>query len=223
MTRPPLAAAGAPAGRARHGLVLLHGRGGTGADILSLLTRAGLPDVAARAPEAPGNSWWPTSFLAPAAQMEPFVQAGLAAVAQAVADLRAGGLPLSRVWVAGFSQGACLALEYAARSAATEGVAGAFGFSGGLVGTGDAAGGADPVLFGNRPKLFDYPGSLAGAQVYLSLHEDDPHIPASRAAQSADVLRSLQANVETRVFAGAGHAVMREDIAALRQRLNAAA
>lgn len=217
-----LVTAGAPADRARHGLVLLHGRGATAADILSLLSRAGLPDVAARAPNAPGNSWWPTSFLAPAAQMEPFVQAGLAVVEQAVADLRAGGLPLSRIWVAGFSQGACLAMEYAARSAVTGPIGGAFGFSGGLVGTGDAAGAADPALFGNRHKLFDYPGSLAGAQVYLSVHEDDPHIPASRAAQSASVFRSLHADVEARVFAGSGHAVMHEDLAALRSRLNTA-
>jgi predicted esterase len=72
--------AGALADRARAGIVLAHGRGGSAADILGLLAHAALPDVAAIAPEAPGQSWWPTSFLAPMARMEPFVATGLAAL-----------------------------------------------------------------------------------------------------------------------------------------------
>jgi len=124
--------AGVPAGRARAGFVLVHGRGGSAADILGLLAHAALPEVAAIAPEAPGRSWWPTSFLAPMAQMEPFVAAGRDALRDAVATLEAEGLPRDRIWLAGFSQGAFLALESFARDGA--GLAGVFGMSGGWSG-----------------------------------------------------------------------------------------
>ncbi|MFN3722317.1 MAG: alpha/beta hydrolase [Paracoccaceae bacterium] len=201
---------------ARQGVVILHGRGGSGADILSVLDHAGLPDVAAVAPEASGNSWWPTSFLAPAAQMEPHVQRGLASIAAAVAHLEQAGLPRSGIWLCGFSQGACLALEAYAR--AGEGLAGVFAFSGGLVGTSDH-GLPDAALYGHAGKQLDYAGRRAG-QVWISVHERDPHIPLRRVEDSAAALRRTGATVEMKVFPGAGHAVMREDIAALRRRLN---
>lgn len=210
--------AGAAAGRARAGLVLLHGRGGSAGDILGLPGHAGLPDIAAVAPEAPGHSWWPTSFLAASAQMEPFVAVGLAAIREAVAVLEREGLPRQRIWLGGFSQGACLALEAFAREGG--GLAGVFGFSGGLIGTGDAPGGGDAALFGHGNKVFAYPGRHDGARVWLSVHARDPHIPLRRAEESAAVLRATGAEVDLRIHPGQGHAVMQEDIAALRARLN---
>lgn len=210
--------AGAPVGRGRAGIVLAHGRGGSAADILGLLAHAALPDVAAIAPEAPGRSWWPTSFLAPMAQLEPFVAAGLVAFREAVARLEAEGLPRDRIWLAGFSQGACLALESFARDGA--GLAGVFGMSGGLVGLGDAPGGPQPALYGHAPKRFDYPGRRDGAQVWISVHQRDPHIPLQRVQDSAAALKAMGAAVETRVYPGDGHGVMPDDLAALRGRMN---
>ncbi|MCX7645926.1 MAG: dienelactone hydrolase family protein [Rhodobacteraceae bacterium] len=215
----PLRAAGADPARASAGLVMIHGRGGSADDILSLLGPLALPDVAAVAPEAPGRSWWPTSFLAPAAQMEPFVAAGIAAVAAAVAALERGGLARGRIWLLGFSQGAGLALEAYAR--AGEGLAGAFGLSGALVGTSDLAGaGPEPALYGHAPKRFDYAGSRRTGRVWLSVHERDPHIPLKRAEETAEVFRGLGAEVDFRVYPGEGHGIMRDDIAAIRARLN---
>lgn len=210
--------AGAKGKEAVAGVVMIHGRGGSGPDILSLLAHAGLPSVAAVAPEARGGSWWPTSFLAPAAQMEPHVQRGLLAVAEAVAALEGEGLARDRIWLLGFSQGACLALESFAR--AGEGLAGVMAFSGGLVGTGDAGGGAEEALYGAAPKRFDYPGRREGAKVWLSVHERDPHIPLKRVQDSAAVLTAMGARVETRVYPGAGHGVMQDDVAVMRARLN---
>lgn len=210
--------AGAPAGRARAGIVLAHGRGGSAADILGLLAHAALPDVAAIAPEAPGRSWWPTSFLAPTAQIEPFVAAGLAALRDAVATLEAEGLPRDHIWLAGFSQGACLALEAFACDGA--GLAGVFGMSGGLVGRGDAPGGSQATLYGHAPKRLDYPGRRDGAQVWISVHQRDPHIPLQRVQDSAAALTAMGATVETRIYPGEGHGVMQDDLAALRLRLN---
>lgn len=205
-----------PATGAATGLVLLHGRGGSAADILSLMAHAALPDIAAIAPEAAGNSWWPTSFLAPSAQMEPFVIAALAQVEQAVAMLQADGIPPGRIWLAGFSQGACLAAEAYARKGAA--LAGLLAFSGGLVGTQDAAGGPTDALYGHRPKRFDYAGQRPG-RVWLSVHDRDPHIPLARVQETASTLTALGATVEMKVHPGAGHGVMRDDIAALRRHL----
>lgn len=206
-----------PSAGATTAIVLLHGRGGSAADILGLMAHAALPDIAAIAPEAPGNSWWPTSFLAPAAQMEPFVAAALARIDTAIAQLVAEGLPPNRIWLAGFSQGACLAAEAYARRGET--LAGLLAFSGGLVGTGDAEGGPQPALYGHGPKRFDYAGRRPG-RVWLSVHERDPHIPVARLQETADTLTALGATVETKVYPGAGHGVMRDDVAALRRLLH---
>ncbi|QYK41232.1 MAG: phospholipase [Paracoccaceae bacterium] len=211
--------AGAPAARATAGVVMLHGRGGSGADILSLLDHAGLPDIAAIAPEAQGNSWWPSSFLAPAAQMEPFLARGIAAVATALDRLEAEGIARDRLWLLGFSQGACLALESFARSG--QGLAGVFGLSGGLVGTADT-GPPLPALHDHADKVLAYPGRRDGARVWMSVHERDPHIPLKRVQDSAATLSAMGARVETRVHHGAGHGITQDDIAALRGALNRA-
>ncbi len=217
MAGPHIERAGPDPARAAAGLVMLHGRGGSAADILGLLAHAGLPDVAAVAPEAPGNSWWPVSFLSPSATLEPFVAAGVAAAMAAVAELEAAGLPRDRIWLLGFSQGAGLALETFAREGT--GLAGVFGMSGGLIGTADADGPATDALYGYRPKRFDYAGPRTG-RAWLSCHERDPHIPLARVQETASVLRALGADVQIQLYHGAGHSVMREDIAAMRARLN---
>jgi phospholipase/carboxylesterase len=207
-----------PQAGARTGLVLAHGRGGSAGDILGLLAHAGLPDVSAIAPEAAGGSWWPTSFLAPTAVIGPHADQAVTVMAEAIATLEAEGIPRSAIWLGGFSQGAVLALETFARKG--EGLAGVFALSGGLIGTGDAAGEADPALYGHGQKRFDYPGRRDGAKVWMSVHERDPHIPLRRVRDSATVLTGMGAEVTTQVYPGAGHAVMREDVGQLRMWLN---
>jgi predicted esterase len=213
--------AAGPSSGASAGIVALHGRGASAAGMLDLIAASGLPGLALRAPEAPGNSWWPTSFLAPSAAMEPYAAKGIATASEAVAALEAEGLPRGRIWLLGFSQGACLALETYAR--AGEGLAGVFAFSGGLVGTGDAEGGPDPALYGNAPKRFGYTGRREGGRAWLSVREQDPHIPLRRVLESAQALRAMGAAVETDIRPGPGHSVERADIARLRAWLNPAA
>jgi predicted esterase len=205
-----------PTTAATAGIVLLHGRGGSAADILSLMDHAALPHVAAIAPEAPGRSWWPTSFLAPSAQMEPHVLRALDQVTQAIATLHSEGIPHHAIWLAGFSQGACLASEAYARLG--EGLAGLLAFSGGLIGTSDAAGPATPALYGHGPKRFDYETKLSG-KVWLSVHAQDPHIPLARVKDTATTLTSLGAKVQMHTYPGAGHGVLPDDITALRRHL----
>lgn len=207
-----------PTTGARTGIVLAHGRGGSAADILGLLAHAGLPEVAAIAPEAPGGSWWPTSFLAPQGVIGPHADRAVATMGQAIATLEAEGIARDAIWLGGFSQGAVLALETFAR--AGEGLAGVFALSGGLIDTGDAGMTPDPALYGHAAKRFDYPGRRDGARVWLSVHEQDPHIPLARVRDSATVLAGLGAEVTTQIYPGQGHAVMRADIERLRFLLN---
>ncbi|WP_308915741.1 alpha/beta hydrolase [Jannaschia sp. LMIT008] len=203
---------GGPDGAAT-GLVLLHGRGGSAVDMAGLVAPLDATGFALVAPEAEGRSWWPTSFLAPSAQMEPHVARGLDAVDAAVAAL---ALPRDRIAVLGFSQGACLGLEWAARRGA--GVGAVIAFSGGLVGTSDV-GGPDDALHGHAGKAFDYPTDLAGTAAVVTCHERDPHIPLARARASAEVLDGLGADARMLTHPGPGHQPMPDGIAAARDLL----
>ncbi|TFL18863.1 alpha/beta hydrolase [Jannaschia formosa] len=193
------------------GLVLLHGRGGSGRDMRGLLAPLGAEGLAVAAPEAPGNSWWPTSFLAPMAQMEAPLARGLAAVDAAVDGL---GLPRGEVAVLGFSQGACLALEYAARRG--QGLGAVIALSGGLVGSADAPG----EVYGHGEKALDYDSGLTGLRALVTCHERDPHIPLVRAERSAGVLAALGAEARFIAHPGAGHQPMPDGIAAARALLS---
>ena len=197
-------------GEGARGIVLLHGRGDSARGIAGLAPALGAGDWSLAAPEAPGNSWWPTSFLAPTAQMAPYVQRGLDAVDAA---LEALGLPRGAVTVAGFSQGACLALEYAARRGA--GLHSVIAFSGGLVGTADAPG----EIYGHGEKALDYETDLTGLRALVTCHERDPHIPFVRARASAEVLTARGADTRFLGHPGAGHQPMPDGIAAARALL----
>jgi len=213
-----LAQAGAPLARARLAVVLVHGRGGSPEDMLAMAEALALPDLACLAPAAADNSWWPDSFLAPIEANEPGLSSGLDVLAGLVGQLETQGFGPDRIVVMGFSQGACLALEYAARSGhrfhAT------VALSGGLVGTGEAGGAPRDALYGHRPKTFDYDAALAGAPVYLGCHARDPHIPLARVRESAAVFEALGAAVRTEILPGAGHGVVEAELRAVRGMLN---
>jgi len=204
--------------QASFGLVLIHGRGAGAADILGFGEALALPDLAMAAPEAPGRTWWPTSFLAPTAEMEPYVQNGLGQIDEIVKGYEAAGLSRDRIGVLGFSQGACLAAEYLARHGSGLG----FGFilSGGVVGTADADTGSNPALYGFGDKVLSYDTDLNGAHVYMSCHTSDPHIPHKRFLDTVSVLRDAGAKVQDRSKPGQGHGIDEEDLAQVRAALN---
>lgn len=218
--RGSVAQGGAPLSRARLAMILVHGRGGGARDMLALAEHLALPDIACMAPEAAGSSWWPRSFLAPVAANEPWLSSGLAAVGRAAEELGRQGFGRELTVLLGFSQGACLALEYAARSG------GAFravvGLSGGLVGTADADDGPRrDDLYGHAGKRFGYPASrLDGVPVLLGCHERDPHVPLARVRETGAVLGALGASVAMRIHPGAGHGVVGEEVRLVRGLLN---
>lgn len=187
-------------------MILVHGRGATAESILALADELRLDDLAYLAPQAAGNTWYPYSFLSPIADNEPGITSGLGAIATLVERLAADGVDAERVALLGFSQGACLTLEFAARHARR--YAGVFGLSGGLIGP---------------PKTArDYAGSLHGTAVFLGCSDVDAHIPLERVRESAAVFTRMGATVDERIYPGLGHLVNADEIAAVRSVMLAA-
>ncbi len=196
----PVYALGAPLSQATAAMVLVHGRGATAQDILTLAPVLEHPAFAFIAPQAAAYSWYPYSFLSPIARNEPGITSGLAVLRDLLAYLETRGISAARTLLVGFSQGACLALEFAARHAQRYG--GVAGLSGGLIGPDGAS--------------RDDAGTLAGAPVFLGCSDVDPHIPKARVLYSADVLTGLGGRVSTRLYAGMGHTINEDEVEALR-------
>lgn len=199
----PVLRAGAPPGEARAAVVLLHGRGADAEDILGLAEPLWQPGVAYLAPQAAGHTWYPYSFLAPLEANEPWLSSALARVGELVTDLAAEGLAGERVVLAGFSQGACLTIEYAARHARRYG--GIVAFTGGLIGP------------PGTPR--DYAGSFDGTPAFIGAGDPDPHVPWSRVEESAAVLTRMGAEAKVARYPGLGHAIAEDEIAHAREIL----
>jgi predicted esterase len=194
---------GAAIAKARVALVLVHGRGASAEDIYSLgeEVAAGVQGVALLAPQAAGNVWYPQRFFAPLDQNEPFLGSALGVIGGLVGELARDGVPRERVVLIGFSQGACLSLEFASRNPRRYG--GVMGLSGALIGPPGAARKGAP--------------GLDGTPVYLGCSDRDAHIPLASVEESAVVLSKQGADVTKAIFAGMGHTVNGEELAVLQQ------
>jgi predicted esterase len=175
--------------------ILLHGRGASAEDILSLAQQLSARDVTYLAPQAAGDSWYPYSFLAPIEQNEPYLGSALRLIDSLIDAVGKQGVPPERVVLMGFSQGACLSLEYAARHARR--YAAIAGLSGGLIGP------------SGTPR--SYPGSFEETPVFLGCSDIDPHIPVQRVHETADVFKRMQAVVDERIYPRMGHTVNRDE------------
>jgi phospholipase/carboxylesterase len=178
-------------------LILLHGRGGSAEDILSLGDALPTGDFALFAPRAAMHSWYPYSFMAPIAQNEPWLTAALRVVKQLVTNINEQGIPNDQIWFAGFSQGACLSLEYVARNAAHYG--GVAAFTGGLI--------------GDRIYPQHYSGDFGQTPVFIGTGDPDPHVPVSRVQDSAALLQRMNAAITARVYPGVGHTIIPAELA----------
>jgi len=196
----PLARAGRPVEEASGAVVMVHGRGATAESILELRHEFENPDLAYVAPQAAGYTWYPYSFMAPMERNEPGLSSALARLGEVLAGLEAAGITPERTILLGFSQGACLALEFAARNARR--YAAVVGLSGGLIGP------------PGTPR--DYPGSFDGTPVFLGCSDRDPHIPRERVDESAEVLRRMGAEVTERIYPAMGHTVNEDEMEFVR-------
>ena len=200
LARHHLGHAGAPLESARLTVVCLHGRGATAADILGIAGAIGLGDIAYLAPQARGGAWYPRPFMEPLEANEPDLSAALERIAAILADLDAAGIGAERVVIAGFSQGACLSLEFAARHPGR--VKGVLGFSGGLIG---------PSVEGREET-----GRFDGLPVFIGCSEHDPFIPAVRVRETIAHYEARGATVTSVLYPEPGHTINMDEIGKAR-------
>lgn len=201
----PVLTAGLPISQAKAVMLMVHGRGGSAADILTLASELDQPHFAYFAPQAAGNTWYPNRFMDPLESNEPYLSSALGVLTYLVGSFNRAGVPPERVMILGFSQGACLSLEFAARNARRYG--GLMALSGGLIGP------------DGTPR--DYPGAFDGTPVFLGCSDVDPHIPKQRAEDSADILRNMGAEVTLRLYPNMGHTVNSDELGFVRDTMAA--
>lgn len=206
---------GAPMKQARLVVVAVHGRYGKTDDIMKFANQVDEKDVAWIAPQAAGGSWWTESFLAPLSRNEPGLSSALNRLTAITEDLAQQEIGPERIILTGFSQGACLILEHAARY--PKPWRGIVAMSGGLIGCAEGDGRPRDELYGYGSKRFDYRGDLAKVPIHMSCHAEDPVIPATRVRHSADVLGRMGAQVALDICVGKMHGVVPSDIQALQK------
>ena len=192
---------------ARLSVIVLHGRGDSAEGILGLAQSLEATDVAYLAPQAAGYTWYPYSFLAPLEQNEPHLSSALRVIGGLVGGLGRQGIPAERIVIMGFSQGACLSVEFAARHARR--YAAVVALSGALIG---------PQGTGR-----EYQGSFDGMPAFLGCSDIDAHIPLERVQESADVFSRMGANVDKRIYPGMGHTIDADELAAVNDLLKRSA
>ena len=188
--------AGKKLNEASRALVMIHGRGGSAEDILSLAAYLNVKDYALIAPQATGNTWYPLSFLAPPSQNEPWLSSALQLLAEVVSDIKEEGIKEENICFLGFSQGACLTLEYVTRNAARYG--GVIAFTGGPIG--------DKIYREN------YKGDFAVRPVFIGTSHPDPHVPVERVYATTNILKAMHASVTEKVYPNMGHTINQDEI-----------
>jgi phospholipase/carboxylesterase len=185
-------------------LIMIHGRGGSAEDILGLSDHLHVKDFAILAPKAIGNTWYPYSFLMPPSQNEPWLSSALQVIKEIVNDVVSKGVTQDRIYFLGFSQGACLTLEFVSRNATHYG--GVVAFTGGLIG--------DKIYEQN------YAGNFDGTKIFIGTSDPDPHVPVQRVHDSELILRKLNASVTVKVYKGMGHTINQDEIDAANNILS---
>jgi phospholipase/carboxylesterase len=176
-------------------LIMLHGRGGSAEDILSLSSYLNVNDFTLLAPQATNNTWYPYSFLAPPSQNEPWLSSALDILKQLVNDLTKD-VATENVYFLGFSQGACLTLEFITRNANKYG--GVVAFTGGLIGD---------KIYGEN-----YKGDFQNTPVFIGTSNPDPHVPVERVYTTGNILRNMNAAVTEKVYSNMGHTINQDEI-----------
>jgi len=200
----PILSTGKPLDQSAAVMIMIHGRGASAENILGLSREFTTQDIAFVAPQAANHTWYPYSFLSPVAQNEPGISSGLATIGQLVSDLNERGIPTEKIILLGFSQGACLSLEYAARNAQCYG--GIIALSGGVIG---------PLGMPRNDQ-----GDMRQTPVFLGCSDIDAHIPLERVKESTMIFQSLNADVTERIYPGMGHTINQDEIDYINELLS---
>lgn len=187
---------GVPLNKAKKALIMLHGRGGSAEDILSLANYLPVNDFYIAAPQATNNTWYPLSFLAPIPQNEPWLSSALDRIKELSDHIQQAGIAPENIFILGFSQGACLTLEFAARNAQKWG--GIIALTGGLI--------------GDKLEPSRYSINFSGTPILMTNGSNDLHVPLVRSEQSKQQLEEMDANVELLVYPNRPHTILQEEL-----------
>lgn len=188
--------AGMPAEQAKKAIIMLHGRGASASGIISLKDHLELDGFAIYAPQATEHSWYPYSFMAPVENNQPALDSALEVIEELVNDLKQKGITQENIYFLGFSQGACLTLEYTGRNAGRYG--GVIAFTGGLI--------------GEQLVKESYKGDFNNTPVLITTGDPDPHVPVGRVNDSVEILKELNANVTLKIYKGRQHTISGEEL-----------
>lgn len=177
-------------------LILIHGRGGSAKEFLSLANRLNTSDFAVLAPQATDFTWYPNSFLAPVTQNEPEYSSAIEILKELLEEIKETGIASENIYFAGFSQGACLTLEFVTRNAQRFG--GIAAFTGGLI--------------GDKINTENYSGDFNGTPVFIGTGDPDPHVPVERVEDSAEILREMNASVEVKIYKNRPHTISEDEL-----------
>lgn len=196
MHKKELHTAGKDIKKAKKVLILLHGRGSTAEDILELHSHLPLDDFALIAPQATNQTWYPYSFLAPVEENEPWLSSALDLLGEIVKDLMKKGFDSREIYLLGFSQGACLCLEFATRNASKYG--GITAFTGGLI--------------GETLDSENYSGDFEATPVFIGTGDPDSHVPVGRVKRTAEILNNMNADVSVKIYENRPHTISENEL-----------
>jgi len=188
--------AGVPVEQATKAIIMLHGRGASAASIITLKDHLKLDGYAIFAPQATEHSWYPFSFMAPVANNQPALDSALGIIGDLVEDIKQQGIAQENIYFLGFSQGACLTLEYVTRNAGRYG--GIIALTGGLIG--------EQLINAN------YKGDFNNTPILITTGDPDTHVPVSRVNESKTIIDALHASVTLKIYKGRMHTISADEL-----------
>jgi|SRR5690606_32890245 len=188
--------AGIALNKAKKALIMIHGRGGSAEDILELSQYLNVEDYALLAPQATGHTWYPYPFIAPVEQNEPWLTSALDVIGKTVKSIVEAGIEPQNIFFFGFSQGACLTLEFLARNAQQFG--GAVAIIGGVI--------------GEKINKENYNGDFQQTPIFIGTSHPDFHVPIERVHDTENILKEMNAAVTLKIYENFGHSINQEEI-----------
>lgn len=195
--------AGLPVAKAKKAAIFIHGRGATAESIVTLAPYLNLAEFALFAPQAPQRTWYPFGFMANDQGNLSALHTSIQQVSLLFQFLVQEGMAPEQIYLLGFSQGACLSLEFAALHAQKLG--GIVAFTGGLI--------------GEKLREEKYAGDFQGTPIYISGSAHDMHVPAARMKDSAQLLQKMGAAVHLSFFEDELHTIRPEELAQVNQTI----
>lgn len=187
---------GSEVNKADSAFIMIHGRGSNAESIIGLWNELDLTKTLVIAPQADSSFWYPYRFIEPREKNQHGITSAFKLLDSIIDSLNDEGIPNEKVFLLGFSQGACLALDYAIRHPKKYG--GVFALSGGLI--------------GDALNSEEYSGNFERTPVFVGCSTNDFHIPEQRVHDTAEIFEKVNADVTKKLYENMGHTIIQDEI-----------